>query len=326
MKKGLRFLTYLLGFVIVVLVLLIGYLSVYLPNAEPAPEITVEATAERIERGKYLANHVMLCMDCHAERDFTTFAGPPKPGTHGAGGDVSDENIGFPGRFVSRNLTPAALGDWTDGEIFRAITTGVSRDGSALFPVMPYTQYSKLAEEDIYSVIAYLRTLDPVERANEKSVANFPVNLLINTMPVEAHNQPIPSKDNPVAYGKYLVTASACIECHVQRENGSIVGEPFAGGNDFRMPDGSVVRSANITPHETGIGNMTKEQFVLRFKMYDDSTYVPHKVEPGDFQTIMPWLMYAGMTTEDLEAMYDYLRTLEPVDKRVQIFTAAVDE
>jgi hypothetical protein len=71
---------------------------------------------------------------------------------------------------------------------------------------------------------------------------------------------------------------------------------------------------------------MTKEQFVLRFKMYDDSTYVPHKVEPGDFQTIMPWLMYAGMTTEDLEAMYDYLRTLEPVDKRVQIFTAAVDE
>jgi len=326
MKKGLKYLAYLLALVIVALVFLIGYVSVILPNIAPAPDITVEPTAERIERGKYLANHVMLCMDCHAERDFSTFAGPPKAGTHGAGGDVFDENMGFPGRFVSRNLTPAALGEWSDGEIFRAITTGVSRDGSSLFPVMPYTQYSKVAEEDIYSVIAYLRTLEPVERANEVSVANFPVNLLINTMPVKANNQPIPSKEDPVAYGRYLVTAAACIECHVKREHGAVVGEPFAGGSEFMMPGGSVVRSANITPHETGIGNMTKEQFVMRFKVYADSSYVPHRVLPGDFQTIMPWLMYAGMTTGDLEAMYDYLRTIEPVDNRVEIFTAARGE
>lgn len=323
MKKGLKYLSYLLGTVVVVLIFLVGYVSVMLPNAEPAPDIVIEPTAERIERGKYLANHVMLCMDCHAERDFTVFAGPPKSGTHGAGGDVFDEKMGFPGRFVSRNLTPAALGDWTDGEIFRAITSGVSRDGTALFPVMPYTQYSKLAEEDIHAVIAYLRTLEPVERENETSVANFPVNFLINTMPVKAVNQPIPSKDNPVEYGKYLVTAAACIECHVKRENGSIVGQPFAGGNEFGMPDGSVVRSANITPHETGIGNMTREQFIMRFKVYSDSSYVPHRVAPGDFQTIMPWLMYAGMTEKDLGAMYDYLQTVKPVNNQVQVFTSA---
>lgn len=326
MKKGLRYLSYLLVLVIVALVFLIGYVSVFLPNADPAPDIVIELTTERIDRGKYLANHVMLCMDCHAERDFTTFAGPPKPGTHGAGGDVFDENMGFPGRFVSRNLTPAALGSWTDGEIYRAITTGVSRDGSALFPVMPYTQYSKLAENDIFSVIAYLRTLESIERENEQSIANFPVSLLINTMTVKSDPQPIPSADDPVAYGKYLVTAAACIDCHVERENGAIVGEPFAGGNEFVMPGGSVVRSANITPHETGIGYMTRDQFIMRFKIYDATSYMPHKVSPGEFQTIMPWLMYAGMTEEDLGAMYDYLRSIEPVDKRVEIFTAAIKE
>lgn len=322
MNKGLKYLGFLLGIILTVFIVLVGYVSVILPNAEPAPDIAIEPTAERIERGKYLANHVMLCMDCHAERDFTKFAGPPKPGTIGAGGHVFDENMGFPGRFVSRNLTPSSLGHWTDGEIYRAITTGVSRDGSALFPVMPYTQYSKVAKEDIHSVIAYLRTLEPVVRANEESVPAFPVNLLINTMPVKANNQPLPSIEDPVAYGKYLVTAAACNECHVKRENGAIVGEPFAGGNEFRMPDGSVVRSANITPHKTGIGYMTRDQFVMRFKMYADSSFVPHNVQPGEFQTLMPWLMYAGMTTEDLGAMYDYLRTIKPVDNRVERFTA----
>ena len=77
MKRGLKFLGYLLGVVIIALVFLIGYVTVYLPNAEPAPDLTIELTSDRVERGKYLANHVMLCMDCHAERDFSKFAGPP---------------------------------------------------------------------------------------------------------------------------------------------------------------------------------------------------------------------------------------------------------
>ena len=323
MGKGLRYLIYIAGILIGTILIIIGYISFYLPKAEAAPDIKVDINELQVERGKYLANHVMLCMDCHAVRDFSLFAGPPTPGTLGGGGDVFDQNMGFPGRFVSRNLTPFALSDWTDGEIFRAITTGVSRDGSALFPVMPYPHYSKLAEEDIYAVIAYLRTLDPIENELESSTADFPVSILINTMPVEPEFQPRPSLDNPVDYGRYMITAAACTDCHTRMENGAFVGEPYAGGNEYRLPDGSIVRSANLTPHETGIKNMSKEQFVRRFKMYADSAYVPNKVAPGEFQTLMPWQMYAGMNTEDLEAIYDYLRNLEPVKNKVQVFTPA---
>lgn len=298
-----------------------GYIKVFMPNVGPAPEISVELNRENIERGKYLANHVMLCMDCHAERDFSIFAGPPKPGTEGAGGELFDEKMGVPGQFVSRNITPAALGDWTDGEIFRAITSGVSRDGTALFPVMPYPHYSRLDEEDIFAVIAYLRTLDPVENDIPPAKVNFPVSILINTMPVKTDFRKRPPSSDVINYGEYLVTAAACTDCHTKMEKGAYVGEPFAGGNEYPMPNGSLVRSANLTPHQSGLGNWTKEQFVQRFKAYSDTSYVPRKVEPGDFQTIMPWLMYSDMKREDLEAIYEYLQTLPPVDNRVEVFS-----
>ncbi|MEX1270014.1 MAG: c-type cytochrome [Balneolaceae bacterium] len=323
MKKGIRYLLYLVGTLALLIVFALSYVSFALPNADPAPDLTVEITDERVEHGRYLANHVMLCMDCHAVRDFTLFAGPPMPGTLGGGGEVFDQTIGFPGRFISRNLTPAGLGDWSDGEIYRAITSGVSRDGSALFPVMPYPHYSQLAEEDIYSVIAYLRTLEPVENELEPSSPDFPVNFLINTMPVKAAPQVKPDQSDVINYGRYMITAAACTDCHTKMENGQYVGEPYAGGNEFPMPGGVTVRSANLTPHETGIGNWTKEQFVARFKTYSGSTYSPHKVEPGQFQTIMPWGMYSGMTEEDLEAIYEYLKTVPPVDHRVEMFTPA---
>ncbi|MFO7845442.1 MAG: c-type cytochrome [Balneolaceae bacterium] len=321
MKKGFRYLLYLIGIAGTAILIIIGYVKLFLPNAEAAPDITVEISEEQVAHGKYLANHVMLCMDCHAVRDFTLFAGPPVPGSLGGGGDVFDQKMGFPGRFVSRNLTPTALGEWTDGEIFRAITTGVSRDGSALFPVMPYPHYSKLAEEDIMAVIAYLRTLDPVENELEASKPDFPVNLLINTMPVKAELRERPSKDDIAEYGRYMITAAACTDCHTRMENGSYVGEPYSGGNEFRFPDGSIVRSSNLTPHETGIKHMSKAQFVQRFKVYSDSSYTPRKVKPGQFQTLMPWQMYSGMTEEDLGAIYEYLRTLEPVENVVERFT-----
>ena len=133
-----RYVLYAMAIILIAIVAFLGYLSFLLPNVGSAPDMQVEITPERVARGEYLANHVMLCMDCHARRDFSIYAGPPIPGTEGAGGEAFDQTMGFPGAFYSRNITPAGVGDWTDGELFRAITTGVSRDGSALFPVMPY--------------------------------------------------------------------------------------------------------------------------------------------------------------------------------------------
>jgi len=325
MKKLFRYLIYTLGVLLLLVVLALAYITFFLPDVGPPPEIQVELTDEKVHHGRHLAHHVMMCMDCHAVRDFSQFSGPPTPGTLGAGGEVFDQSMGLPGRFVSPNITPAALNDWTDGEIFRAIVSGVSKDGSALFPIMPYPLYSQLDEKDIRAVIAYLRSIEPIENDLEASKPDFPVNFLINTMPVEANLQLRPPSDDIIEYGRYLTTASACTDCHTRMERGEFVGEPFAGGNEYRFPDGSVVRAPNLTPHESGIGDMTKDQFLARFKAYYDTTYSAREVEPGEFQTVMPWVMYAGMKEEELEAIYTYLQSLPAVENEVEIFSPPGD-
>lgn len=315
-----KYISIAVGIILVTILVLISYVKFFLPNVGPAPDISIEITDERIEHGRYLANHVMLCMDCHAVRDFSLFGGPPKTETLGAGGELFGREMGVPGDIVTPNLTPYSLGDWTDGEIFRAIVSGVSKDGNAMFPIMPYPHYAQLDEEDIFSIIAYLRSLDPIEGVHPARELDFPVSLLVNTMPVKPELGPKPKREDIVDYGRYMITAAACSECHTKMEKGKFVGELYAGGNVFPMPDGSVLTSANITPHETGIGNWSREQFIARFKAFSKETYTPRKVEPGQFQTIMPWPMYAEMDEYDLGAIYEYLKTVEPVENRVVPF------
>ena len=318
MKTTLKILGVLLLILIVVIAGAITYVSTALPNVGPPPDLHVEITPQRVERGAYLANHVAVCMDCHSTRDWGTFAAPPVAGTEGAGGERFDQSMGFPGTFYSRNITPAGLKDWSDGELYRAITAGVSRNGEPLFPVMPYGHYGLMDDEDIHSIIAYLRSIPAVDGANTPSAPDFPFNLIMRTMPKPGAPGRIPPMTDAVAYGEYIVNAAGCFDCHTRQEKGSYVGEPFAGDFAFQLPGGTL-RSPNITPHETGIGGWTREQFIARFKLYADSSYTPHAVDmmQGDFQTLMPWMMYAGMTEQDLGAMYDYLRTVTPVENSV---------
>lgn len=321
MKTLFKFLGVLAILLVVVVAGAMTYVKTMLPDVGAAPELMVEITPERVERGEYLANHVMLCMDCHAKRDLSLFAGPPHPGTLGAGGDVFDQQFGFPGKFIARNITPFALADWTDGEIYRAITTGVRKDGSAFFPIMPYKNYGQMDPEDIYAVIAYIRGLEPIETTQDASVPDFPFNFILNTIPQKAEMGKLPKNKSSLEYGKYMTIAAACNECHTKSEKGEVVGEPYAGGFEFNLGGGTIVRSMNITPHETGIGRWTEEQFISRFKAYADSAYVPQSVKPGDFQTAMPWIMYAGMDTADLAAIYRFLRTVKPVENTVERFS-----
>jgi mono/diheme cytochrome c family protein len=319
MKKLLKVLGVLFLVVIALGAAGFAYLKTAFPKVDPAPDLVVEKTPERIERGRYLANHVMLCMDCHAERDFSLFSGPPKPGTLGAGGDRFDQTMNFPGVFYARNITPAGIGEWTDGELYRLLTTGVNKHNEVIFPVMPYNNYAKADPEDIKDVIAYIRSLDPVQRENKPSEPAFPVSLLLNTMAATPDPQQRPSKNDLAAYGQYIANLAACNECHTQVDDkGAFIGIKYAGGRAFQFPDGTVLRSANITPHPaTGIGNWTEEYFINRFKMHTDSSMLTKKVAPGEFQSLMPWMMYAGMDTTDLKAIYTYLKSLEGVDNPV---------
>jgi mono/diheme cytochrome c family protein len=320
MKKFFKITGYLLGVVVLVIAGLVGYIAYFLPNTGTPPNLSVDLTTKRVERGHYLANSVMLCMDCHSTRDWSLFAGPPKPGTLGVGGEHFNRDMGFPGDVYSRNITPSHLKDWTDGELYRAITTGVSKDGSAIFPLMPYKYYGKMDPEDIYSVIAYLRTLEPIASENKKTQLDFPVNLLINLDPQKAAPVTRPDPKDSVSYGAYMVNAAGCAECHSPVDNTAkvIAGKEFTGGREFKMP-GGLLRTPNITPdRETGIGTWDATTFVNRFKMYADSSYKPKKIQMGEFNSIMPWVMYAQMTESDIRAMFAYLRTLQPVKNSIE--------
>lgn len=324
MKRILR----VLGIVLAIL-LLVGvgaaiYITQALPDIDAPTDLNVAITPARIERGAYLANSICACMDCHSTRDWSRFSGPLVPGTLGGGGERFDAAMGFPGTFYSPNITPFALAEWTDGELYRAITSGVGRDGRPHFPVMPYLNFGKMDTEDIHSIIAYLRSLSPVENTPPLSEPAFPVSIIMHTMPAAAAPSPRPDPANTVDHGRYIANAAGCTDCHTRSENGTKVGAELAGGFEFRFPGGNVLRSPNITPSfNGGIGAWTREQFIARFKLAADSSYVPPAVDmaKGEFQTVMPWMLYAHMTEADLGALYDYLRTVPAVDGMVERWT-----
>ena len=311
----------ILAILVIVISSALAYVKLVLPNVDKAEVLKIEVTPEMLKRGEYLANHVCVCIDCHSSRDWRKFSGPIIKGTEGKGGEAFTRDFGFPGSFYSKNITPANIGNWTDGEIFRAVTCGVDKNGKALFPVMMYPYYRTMDKDDIIAIIAYIRTLKPIKNETKPAEPDFPMNFIINTIPQEAVFTERPSRDNVIDYGKYLVNAGACSECHTNSIKGQKVkGMDFAGGREFNFPGPKKIISANITPDkETGIGYWTEESFVNKFKTFEDRTKLQDYKSPKDYQSIMPWNMYAGMDTLDLKAIYAYLKTLKPINNKVVV-------
>ena len=304
---------YLLAVVVLAAVSGFSYLFLVFPRIAPPPILQVPRTPERIARGQYLSRHVAGCSDCHGERDWTKYSAPQIREREGHGGMAFRLGVGT---LYAPNITPVRLSTWTDGEVLRAMTSGVSKDGSPLFPLMPYDAYRQMSREDAESVIAFIRTLPPVPRDVPRSQLNFPYNLIVRTMPSPAPPLPerAPDPSNRVAYGKYLTTMASCASCHTKMKRGQpIPGMAFAGGLEFRTRSGGVQYSANITPDlETGIGRWSVEQFVARFKSVADADEASLALN-GRKNTEMPWRDYGGMKTEDLAAIFTYLKSLPAV-------------
>ncbi len=240
----------------------------------------------------------------------------------GSGGEKFDAGVGFPGNVTVPNLTPHNLKSWTDGELFKAITTGVKKNGTAIFPLMPWPYYSKMDREDIYSIIAYIRSLKPIDKDYPKSTLDFPLNIIVHTMPQKATLSKRPDTRDTVRYGEYLVQSAACRECHSQDDKGTLLpGLEFAGGRGFKVGS-HTVRSANITSDvATGIGGWSKAAFIARFKTYSDKSKA-QAVGANDFQTVMPWWNFSAMSEGDLASIYAYLKTLKPIKNSVVKFSA----
>src|SRR5262249_46903191 len=159
---------------------------------------------------------------------------------------------------------------------------------------------------DVHSVLAYVRTLKAIEGVPPPRSLKFPLNLVVRTIPGPNTYGKRPAPEDKVAYGKYMASAALCTDCHtpIDERGTPLPGMDFAGGMEFRET-GHLVRSANITPDaNTGIGSWTEQQFVDKFKAFENPTNTTLAEHERAQNTVMPITAYAGMTREDLSAIY----------------------
>jgi mono/diheme cytochrome c family protein len=301
-------------FVIVVLAAVgitatIGWRPFIGPKTRALTDRRFEATPERLKRGAYLVEHVTGCTYCHTPQE----EGPNGPEIVAAkkGSGQVFAIPGLPASLVAPNITPdpeTGIGNFTDDQLARAIREGISHDGRTLFPMMPYTHYRRMSDEDVASVVVYLRTLPPLRNPLPRTDIHFPVKYLIRGVPQPVTETVQADLSSPVSRGEYLVNLSICSECHTPRKRGRPDATMrFAGGQVFDS-SGKLV-SPNITPDATGIGDYTEDMFVKAMR----TGYVGKR----QLSTVMPWQFYSGQSDEDLKATYVYLRTVPPVSHRV---------
>ena len=296
----------LLGVLILLVVAIAGlftYFYGFLPKTRPAPDVKAPSTPEAIERGRYLAHHVLGCVGCHSDID------EERPGDHLVEGTLLSGRVfpvpaDFPGTLVAPNLTPdpeTGIGQWTDGEILRAMREGVSRDGRTLFPQMNYGAFKHLPDDDALAVIAYLRSVKPIKRAPGRSEIKFPVSMFIRAAPAPLEAPPPPLPTEQVARGEMLIKLMSCADCHTPMEKGAPVeGMYMAGGFCFEGRFGKAC-SPNITSHKaSGIGSMSDDDLMRVFR--------EGKGKDGRMLWVMPWALYSGTTEEDLRAVIAALR------------------
>jgi cytochrome c553 len=308
-----------LGIVLLILVVLVaiavtftvGWRPFIGPRTRPVTDRTFESTPARLARGSYIFHSVSLCVDCHSPHDNTSKDWPVIDGREGAG--QAFPLTGLPGQVVAPNITPdpeTGIGNWTDDQIARAIREGVDKDGRTLFPMMPYGNYHSMSDEDLASVVVFLRSLPPVRNPLPASRIIFLVKYLIRNAP-EPLTSPVPPADfsTPAQRGEYLARIGGCADCHTPQKRGQpIAGMNFSGGTVMTGPWGSVA-TANITPDPSGISYYDE-------KLFDDVMRTGF-VHARRLSVIMPWQYYRGMTEQDLSDIFAYIKSLPAVAHRV---------
>lgn len=303
----------LVGLAVVAITFTIGWRPFIGPKARPLTARTFDRTPQRLERGRYIATALSGCIYCHSQHDWNAPGTPYVPGMEGTGAVMPETNL--PGRIVAPNLTPdpeTGAGRWTDDQLARAIREGVGHDGRALFPMMPYLNYRReMSDEDLASVVVYFRSLPPVRNPLPPTEMIFPVNYLIRGVPkpLTSPVPELPATLDSVKRGEHLVNLIGCGNCHTPSVRGQeLPGMAFAGGFTRSGPWGSAA-SANLTPDPSGIPYHDEALFleVMRTGF----------VKARQLSPAMPTMISKNMTDDDLKAIFAYLRTLKPVQHRV---------
>ncbi|MEN8145948.1 MAG: c-type cytochrome [Gemmatimonadota bacterium] len=257
-----------------VLVLAIrGYWKLNRGYPNPVPNVSVTQTPEQLARGEQLAG---MCAGCHTADGELPLEG----------NDFLGEDAPPIGRFYAPNLTPTHLGEWSDGEIIRAIREGIHRSGRSLL-IMPSETFRNLNDYDVESVVAFLRAQPPVEPDTPDPRLNVLGAVMVSFAPIFTAQPPVPG---PVAgpepgatpeYGRYIASIT-CAACH---------GEDLRGNTQFEVP--SLIGAA-LT--------WTEDDFVSFFQT---------GVKPGGLSvadSVMPWkLLGEIMGADGLSAVVLYL-------------------
>lgn len=246
-------------------------------RSAPVPDLTVAGTADQIARGRAIVSS--FCADCHSSSGPLT------------GGDDIGAKLPIPiGSFTSSNLTPAgALKQWSDGEIFRAIRNSVAAGGNRLL-VMSLTNAGNLSDDDIRSVIAYLRTTpaagaptpEPPDAMTPLGVAMLGAGLLPDARPVSTAVIIAPGKQATAEYGRYIVSYQDCRQCH---------GKDLTGGRGGIAPVG---------PDLTVVKNWTRAEFITAMRTGTDP-------DGRVLNEEMPWRLIGTMDDVELGAVHEYL-------------------
>ena len=273
-----------------------------------------ETTPARLARGQYIVEAEAHCLHCHSERDWKTHGAPVLPGLLGAGWDIPWQDNHMPGPVFAPNLTPdpaTGLGNIQDDAVARAIREGVSHDGRALF-MMPWQNYRHLSDEDVASVVVYLRSLPAVARSRGTTAIAAPVRWFLKAAPAPI-TAPVVNDvaTEPVARGKQLAEVGQCEGCHtpVDARHQPLPGMAYAGGQAFTV-DGVRTLSANLTPDASGIAHYSEELFVRTMRT---GNIGGRRLAP-----IMPWSEIRKLTDADLKALWAYLKTVAPVAHDVE--------
>jgi mono/diheme cytochrome c family protein len=280
----------------------------------------LDANAAKVARGKYLVDHVSVCIDCHTPRTNT---GAPDMTKYLSGwecfADINGPDAGG-GCINTANLTndPTGLKNRTDEQIKTMFRDGVRPDGKPLSPVMPYWVFHNMTDDDANAVVAYLRTVPAVAH---QVPANDPAFI------VDAAAQPIPQVKIPAASGasaergRYLAAmAGVCMECHTPEVSGPgtppNLDKPFAGGRVFALPvppfPGSST-SANLTSHATGLAGKTPQFVTAVLKSGRDRNDAG--VCPP--MPVGPMGAFGGLTDQDALDIGTYIIGLPPIDNTV---------
>lgn len=307
MKKLGKILLICAGLLVVVLAVAITFTIGWRPFLGPKKRSLTnrhfDRTPERVTRGRYLVQGLLGCEICHSPKDWTQHGAPNQPGMELAGQPLPIPD--FPGTIVAPNLTQDAdtgSARWTDDQIARAIREGIKHDDSILFPMMPYSSYKSLSDEDLASVVVYLRSLAPVRNPLPLSRINFPVNYLVRGT-AEPILDPVsgPDASNVLARGKYMVRLGC--GCHTVSDQ-----RGYSGGEHLAGPWGEVT-SVNITPDASGIAYYNEATFIAALR----TGYVGAR----KLNSIMPFGEFNNLTDDDLKAIFAYLQTLPSVKHRV---------